>query len=107
MAEAMRDSDRCDAVHGRVLDRGIRHSRSGGFGSVPGECAGDEESAGAQKRRAGEPMADETAHLWAVAQFGPAGAANSQDADVLAAEQWSVGSGKAGTPPGGALADAR
>ena len=87
MAEAMRDSDRCDAVNGSVLDRGIRHSRSGGFGSVPGKCAGDEESAGTQKRRAGESMADEAAHLWAVAQFVPAAAGDPHDANVLAATQ--------------------
>ena len=31
---------------GGVLDRSLRHSGSGGLGSVPGECTGDEESAG-------------------------------------------------------------
>ena len=85
MAEATRDSDRCDAIHGRVMDRGIRHSGSSRFGSVLGECARDEESAGAQKRLAGESMADEAEYLWAVAQFAPAVAGNSQDANVLAA----------------------
>ena len=58
-----------------------------GLRSVPGECAGDEESAGAQKRRAGESMADEAAHLRAVAKFVSAVAGNSHDADVLAAAQ--------------------
>ena len=57
------------------------------FRSVPGECAGDEESAGAQKRRAGESMADEAAHLWAVAKFVSAVAGDPHDADVLAAAQ--------------------
>src|ERR1700736_6355848 len=69
LVEAMRNSDRGHAINWRVLDRGIRHSRSGGFGSVLGECAGDEESAGAQKPRAGESMADEATHLWALAKF--------------------------------------
>ena len=31
----MWDSDHRDAIDGRVLDRGIRHSRRGGFQSVP------------------------------------------------------------------------
>src|ERR1700751_3888717 len=69
VAEAMCDSDRRDAIHGRVLDRGIRHSRRSWSGSVPGECAGHEEPTGAQKRRAGEPVADEAASLPAVAKF--------------------------------------
>src|SRR6266853_6092756 len=60
-----------------------------GFGSLPGERAGDEESAGSQKRCAGEPMADEAAHLRAVAKFVPAVATDPQDADVLAAAQGS------------------
>src|SRR4029077_3825370 len=89
LAEAMRNSDRSHAVHGRVLDPGVRPSGAGGFGSLPGERAGDEESAGAQKRCAREPMADEVAHLWAVAEFVPAVATDPQDADVLAAAQGS------------------
>src|SRR6267378_2496001 len=40
-----------------------------------------------RKSDAGEPMADETAHLWAVAQFVPAVAGDPHDADVLAAAQ--------------------
>ena len=60
---------------------------AGGFGSVPGECPGDEESARAQERRAGESMADEAAHLRAVAKFVPAVAGDPHDADVLAAAQ--------------------
>ena len=87
LAEAMRDSDRSHAIDGRVLDRGLRHSRRSWFRSVPGECAGDEESAGAQKRRAGESMADEAAHLRAVAEFVSAVAGDPHDADVLAAAQ--------------------
>src|SRR5438093_13121713 len=51
LAEAMPDSNRRDAVDWRVLDRGIRHPRGGWFRSVPGECAGNEESTRAQKRR--------------------------------------------------------
>src|SRR5437660_9546069 len=75
------------AINGSLLDRGIRRFGRGWSRSVSGECAGDEESAGAQKRRAGESVADEAAHLWAVAQFVPAVAANSHDANVLAAAQ--------------------
>src|SRR5215469_8775603 len=40
-----------------------------GFGGVPGECPGHEESARAQERRTGESMADEAAYLWTVAKF--------------------------------------
>jgi len=83
----MRDSDHRDAIDGHVLDRGIRHSRGGGFRSVPGECPGDEEPAGTQNRRTRESMANEAAHLWAVAKFVPATAGNPHDADVLAAAQ--------------------
>jgi len=57
------------------------------YDSVLGECAGDEESAGTQKRRAGESMADEAAHLWTVAQFVPAAAGDPYDANVLTAAQ--------------------
>ena len=87
MAEAMRDPDRRDAIHWRVLDCGVRHSRRSWFGSIPGECAGDEESAGAQERRAGESVADEAAHLRAVAKFVSAVAGDPQAANVLASAQ--------------------
>ena len=59
LAEAMRDSYCRDAIDRSLLCRGIRHSGTSGFRGVPGECAGNQESAGAQKRRAGEPMVDE------------------------------------------------
>jgi len=39
----MRDSDGGDAIHGGVLDRGLRHSRSSRFGGIPGECSRDQE----------------------------------------------------------------
>src|SRR5438128_7713101 len=65
----MPDSNRRDAVDWRVLDRGIRHPRGGWFRSVPGECAGNEESTRAQKRRTREPMADKAAHLRLIAEF--------------------------------------
>src|SRR5262250_1555007 len=81
----MPDSNRRYAIHWRLLDRGLRHPRRGWFRSVPSECAGDEESTRAQKRRAGESMVDETAHLWAVAKFVSAFAGDPHDADVLAA----------------------
>ena len=51
------------------------------------KCTGDEESAGTQKRRAGESMADEAAHLWTVAQFVPAAAGDPYDANLLATAQ--------------------
>ena len=60
---------------------------AGWFGGVSGECAGDQKSTRAQKRRAGESMADEAAHLWAVAKFVSALAGNPHDADVLAPAQ--------------------
>ncbi len=87
LAEAMCDSDRRDAINWRLLDRGIRHSRTSWSGSVPGKCAGHEEPTRAQKRRAGESMADEAAHLWAVAKFVSAVAGDPHDADLLAAAQ--------------------
>src|ERR1700730_4256839 len=59
----MQNSHRSHAIYGRVLDCRLRSSGRGRFRSVFGECAGDEESAGAQERRAGESMADEAAHL--------------------------------------------
>jgi len=62
---------------------------TGGFGSLPGERAGDEESVVAQKRCTKEPMADESAHLRAVPKFVPAIAAHPQDADVPAAAEGS------------------
>jgi len=45
MAEAMRDSDRGDAVHKRVLDRGIRHPRSNRLRRIPRQCPRYKESA--------------------------------------------------------------
>src|SRR5215471_513847 len=69
LAEAMRDSRRCLAIDGGVLDRGLRHFGGSGIGSVPSECSGDEEFAGAQESRPRDPMADEAARLWAVAEF--------------------------------------
>jgi hypothetical protein len=44
----------------------------------------DEEPAGTQNRRTRESMANEVAHLRAVAKFVPATAGNPHDADVLA-----------------------
>src|SRR4029077_6461706 len=62
-------------------------SRTSWFGSLPGECSGDEESAGAQKRRTRESVADEVAHLRTVAKFISAVAGDPQAADVLASAQ--------------------
>src|SRR6516165_5840501 len=87
LAEAMRDSDRRDAIHRSVLDRGIRHSRAGKFRSLFGECTGDQEFTRAQERRAGESVVDEAAHLWPTTKFVSANAADSHDAYVQAAAQ--------------------
>jgi hypothetical protein len=46
---------RSAAIHGGVLDRGLRHSGHGAWKS--GECTGNEESAGTQDRRAGSKIA--------------------------------------------------
>src|SRR5258708_37876815 len=94
LAEAMRDSDRRNAIHWRVLDRGIRHSRTSWFGSLPGECSGYEESAGAQKRRTRESVADEVAHLRTVAKFISAVAGDPQAGDLLASAQPSRAAGR-------------
>jgi hypothetical protein len=48
------------------------------------KCPGHEESARAQKRRAGESMADEATHVWTGAKFVSAIAGDSHDADLLA-----------------------
>src|SRR5215471_17870927 len=80
----MLDPDRCDAIHRSLLGRGIRHSGASRFRRVPGECPRHEESARAQKRRTGESVADETAHLWIVAKFVSTDAGDSHDADLLA-----------------------
>src|ERR1700730_9139653 len=90
LAEAMPDPDDSDAIDGSLLDRGIRHFGSSRVGSIPGECARDQEFARAQKRRARESVADEAAHLWAVAGLVSAGAGKSQGAHLLAAAQRSA-----------------
>src|SRR5215471_5554591 len=84
MAQAVWDSDGGDAIHRSLLDPGVRHSASRRTGGVSGECAGDQESAGQEIGRAGKPMADEAAHLWAAAEFLPAGAGDPEDEDLLA-----------------------
>src|SRR5437660_8075258 len=72
LAKAMQNSNSRDAIHRSLLGCGIRHSGTSGFGGVPGECPGHEESARAQERRTGESVADEATHLWTVAKFVPA-----------------------------------
>src|SRR3989440_11553600 len=93
LAEAMQDSNCRNAIHRSLLGRRIRHSGTSGFGGVPGECPGHEESARAQERRTGESVADEAAHLWTVAKFVPAITGDSRDADLLAAAQRSGAEG--------------
>jgi hypothetical protein len=58
-----------------------------GLESVPGECAGHEEPTRAQKRRAGESMADEAAHLRVITELVSPVAGDPHDADLLAAAQ--------------------
>src|SRR5207302_1783910 len=87
LAAAVPDPHRRDAIHGRVLGRRIRHSRTSRFGSVLGECPGHEESARTQERRAGESMVDEATHLRTVAKFLSAIAEDPHDADLLAPAQ--------------------
>src|SRR6201982_3324778 len=97
LAEAVWDSDHSPAVDWSVLDCGLRHSRRSWFRSVFGECQGDEELTRAQKRCAGESMADETAHLWSVAELVSALSGNPHDADLLAKkkkDRWCAGGGR-------------
>src|SRR5580692_4853925 len=95
MAEAMWDSHGVDAIYGCLLDRGLRHFGRGGSGSVSGECPRDEESAGAEDGRAGEPVVDEAAHVRLITEFVSPVAGDSHPAHVLAAasrsgaEYWS------------------
>src|SRR5215831_4815822 len=85
VADTMRYSHGRAAIYGSVLDCGLRHFGSSGSGSVSGECARDQESAGAEDRRAGEPVVDEAAHLRLIAKFVSPVAADSHAANVLAA----------------------
>src|SRR5215469_3680026 len=84
MVEAMWDSYGRDAIYRSLLDCGLRDFGRSGSGSVSGECARDEESAGAEDGRAGEPVVDETAHLRLIAEFVSSIAGDSHLADVLA-----------------------
>src|SRR6516162_1689821 len=85
LAAAMRNSDGGDAIHGGVLDRGLRHSRSSRLGGIPGECSRDQESAGTQDGRARESMAHEAAHVRTLAEFVSTVPGDSHHADLLAA----------------------
>jgi transposase len=69
MAEAMWDSYGRDAIYGSLLDCGLGDLGRGGPGSVFGECARDEKSAGAEDGCAGEPVVDEAAHFRLIAEF--------------------------------------
>src|SRR5215469_3129147 len=73
------------AIYGRLLDCGLRHFGSSGSGSLSGECARDQESAGAEDRRAGEPVVDEAAHLRLIAKFVSPVPGYSHAANILAA----------------------
>src|SRR5260370_42279824 len=81
-------------MYGRVVGRRIRYFRASWSRSVLGECAGHEESARTQKRRAGKSVVDEAAHVWTGAQFLSAVAGDSRDANLLAAAQRSRAEGE-------------
>src|SRR5215813_8150579 len=81
----MRDSHRGHAIDRSVLDSSIRHSGTGGSGSLLGECAGYEEFTGAEDGCTGKSVADEAAHLRLIAQFVSAVTGSPHPADVLAA----------------------
>src|SRR2546421_12206539 len=85
LAEAMQDSNCRNAIHRSLLGCGIRHSGTSGFGGVPGECPGHEESGRAEERRAGESMVAAAAHRRTVAKYVAAKTGGSRDADILAA----------------------
>src|SRR5215471_3580922 len=87
MAQAVWDSDGGHAIHRSVLDPGVRHSGSRRTGGVSGECAGDQESAGQENRRAGKPMADEASYVWTPAEFISADSGDPEDEELLAAAE--------------------
>jgi hypothetical protein len=87
MAEELRHWHGGHAVHGGVLDRSAGSAGSSGTGSVSGECAGNDESAGAQERRARVSVADEAAHLWFAGEFLSAAGGDPDDPDDLAAAE--------------------
>src|SRR5215475_9792393 len=85
VADTVRHSYGRSAIYRGVLDCGLRHFGRSGSGSVSGKRARDQESAGAEDRRAGEPVVNEAAHLRLIAKFVSPGAAYSHSANVLAA----------------------
>src|ERR1700693_3044528 len=84
MAEEMWNYERGAAVHRGVLDCLVRCFARSGLRGVLGECAIHQEPAWAQQARSGEPVADEAAHLWFVAQLLPSAASDSLAAELLA-----------------------
>src|SRR3974390_130436 len=84
MVEAMWNSYDRDAIYGSVLDCGLRNFGRSGSGSVSGECARDQESAGAEDGCPGEPVVDEAAHLRLIAKFVSPIAGDSHPTNVLA-----------------------
>src|SRR5215469_17593731 len=106
LVEAMPDPDRGDAIHRSVLDSCIRHSGTGGSGSLFGECARYQESTGAEDRRVGKSVADEAAHLRFITQFVSALPASPHPADVLAAAARSGAGGWGARPADAEGADA-
>src|SRR6202050_4973515 len=93
MAEVLRHWHGGDTVYWGVLDRLARDPGRAWDRGLPGQCARDQESAGAQERCAGVSMADETAHLRIAAEFLPAAGRDSGGAHRLAAAR-PVGAGR-------------
>jgi hypothetical protein len=82
------DSPKIATADGGVIGfSGITYDSQGRATGLSGKCPGDEELAGAQERRAGESMADEAAHLWALAELVSAAPRDPNDEDILAAAE--------------------
>src|SRR5882724_3424008 len=106
MVKGMQDPHSSHAIHRRVLDSGLRPSGRGRFRGVLGERTRDQESARSEKRRAGEPMVDEAAHVWIAAELVSPLARDSNHENVLEAAQRSGAVGGAPYPADSESADA-
>src|SRR5258708_37470675 len=84
MVAAVWHQKRGAAVHGSVLDSGVRRIRAVWLGGLAGECAGHQEFAWQEERRTGKSMAVKAAHLRIIEKIVPAGAGDSRSSHVLA-----------------------
>jgi hypothetical protein len=85
VADTVRHSHGRAAIYRSVLDCGLRHFGRSGAGSISGKRTRDQESAGAEDRRAREPVVDEASHLRLIAKFISPVAGYAHSANVLAA----------------------